>query len=522
MFYSNPKLLIYPLLFTSMVTLSFAMEAPRRAIANYEWFYKVLEASMQRTSACENTDPALQSSSPELQPSSFASAFEPPLYRLAEFQQHCSNLMDKLGRYIPSIHLQSYISIIGQQFNSSFFKALQLIPPAEITTISALTQRYSKFYLIGIISYARKKIAPLSRKAAFPSNLSPNLCIKCPISFRHFLDENQQMISSMFERIIKSLKEEELKAFCTESFYTRQIKEIEKSFYHSLIFENGTAADSPAVPTLPHTTATNKDKPAKRRRTADRQTVHSLTSKATSLERSSALPLLPQYSHPLQTNNQRASAGRSFKEKPEPQTYQSLTWDSPRLSPSKYYSQRRTLPTGDIIFINKNGAVFYGDPLKAKVALPEHLEKVREISKQLFGLWRSTQISLDDFQHAYFSLDTILYLLENNFALCSSQLIKFLRGIENAADNDIEEIFMECQRRRIPAHAYAEQIYNTLNVAYEFALENNMLVDFFTSAFKAQNLPRTTAIALPHESLEDWFKRASAMLEIYDSHPPII
>ncbi|WP_010301014.1 hypothetical protein [Candidatus Odyssella thessalonicensis] len=203
-----------------------------------------------------------------------------------------------------------------------------------------------------------------------------------------------------------------------------------------------------------------------------------------------------------------------------PHTYRSFTWGPSQLTRSKHYlSQELTLPTGEVIFINSGGAVFYGDPLKAKVALPEHLEKVRKISSQLFALWRSTQISLDDYQQAYFSLDTILHILENNFALCNSQLVKFLRGIESADDNDIEKIFRECQRRRIPAHEYAEQIYSTLKVAYEFALENNMLVDFFTSAFKAPNLPGTTAVTLPHESLEDWFKRSSAMLEIYDSYP---
>ncbi|WP_010301017.1 hypothetical protein [Candidatus Odyssella thessalonicensis] len=252
MFYSNIKVLSYPLLFTSMLTLSFATDTLRRVTANPEWFATVLEASMQRIAACEDTDPAPQSSSPELQTCSFASAFEPQLCRLAEFQHHCSNFMDKIGSYIPPINLQSYISTLGQQFNAAFFSALQSIPPAEITAIRALKQSYSKFYLIGIISYGRRHLVPRSRKAAFPSNLASNFCIECPISFRRFLNENRQKISNTFDRIIKSLEESELKTICTERLYMQQMWRIEKKFNKLFMVENKkTAATASLTPSTP-------------------------------------------------------------------------------------------------------------------------------------------------------------------------------------------------------------------------------------------------------------------------------
>ncbi|WP_156956730.1 hypothetical protein [Candidatus Odyssella acanthamoebae] len=139
---------------------------------------------------------------------------------------------------------------------------------------------------------------------------------------------------------------------------------------------------------------------------------------------------------------------------------------------------------GDTYFKNDRGAIFYGDPTKASAATNEQRQKLAEILNQLFALRFNQLISEENFKIASAVLDVIGTGIKENFQICSDLFVKFSKNYQNYIQYSFDpRVVIHCEQSDMFVQDRLPAIYNTLMLAYNFAVENNILQDFFSHAF---------------------------------------
>ncbi|WP_029448271.1 hypothetical protein [Candidatus Odyssella thessalonicensis] len=139
---------------------------------------------------------------------------------------------------------------------------------------------------------------------------------------------------------------------------------------------------------------------------------------------------------------------------------------------------------GEVCFINKfNNTRFYGDYLPARSANEQQRQELREIIEHLFSLAFAKKISQENFAIAYNVIDVIGTALKENKEICQDLYNKFIIGKNYLQYTNDPRIILHFELSDMQAQDRIPAIYNTLSLAYKFALEHNLLEDFFTHAF---------------------------------------
>ncbi|MBW8309678.1 MAG: hypothetical protein K0M45_08620 [Candidatus Paracaedibacteraceae bacterium] len=139
---------------------------------------------------------------------------------------------------------------------------------------------------------------------------------------------------------------------------------------------------------------------------------------------------------------------------------------------------------GYTYFKNNTGAIFYGDLTQARSATHEQRQKLTEIFNQLIELRFNKQINEENYKIAYGVLEVIGTAIKENRQICKELFKKFSENHQNYIQYSLEpRVVIHCEQRDMPAQDRTFAVYNTLALAYGFAVESNIVQDFFTHAF---------------------------------------
>ena len=140
--------------------------------------------------------------------------------------------------------------------------------------------------------------------------------------------------------------------------------------------------------------------------------------------------------------------------------------------------------TGYIYFKNNTGAIFYGDPALARSATNEQRQKLTEILNRLIELRFNKQINEENYKIAYGVLEVIGTAIKENQQICNELFRKFAGNHQNYIQYSLEpRVVIHCEQTDMPAQDRTVAVYNTLVLAYRFAVESNIVQNFFTHAF---------------------------------------
>ncbi|WP_010297551.1 hypothetical protein [Candidatus Odyssella thessalonicensis] len=156
---------------------------------------------------------------------------------------------------------------------------------------------------------------------------------------------------------------------------------------------------------------------------------------------------------------------------------------------------------------------FFGDPVQAKPASDLQLDNMQVIFKYLYDLYCKKYIKENRFIVVRSCLGIINTAIKENVQICHDLFSQFkATGLAELQYSLEPSIIINCEEVRERVQDRAHAIYIELIECFQLALENDLLVKFFTQAFK-QNRAQNYRLVSIRKDLEAWKETIKYLLQ---------